>query len=71
MDAKYKEVNIPEVPEWNWLSLDEHDPELFDEFNKMINDKIIPEADDEHKPHSQYGQNTEQTPEMFDSYVDK
>ena len=37
----------------------------------MINDKIIPEADDEHKPPSQYGQNTEQTPEMFDSYVDK
>ena len=34
----------------------------------MINDEIIPEADDEHKPPSQYDCNTEQTPDMFDSH---
>ena len=29
LDAKGKEFNIAEVPEWNRLSLDEYDPELF------------------------------------------
>ena len=36
----------------------------------MVNDEIIPNADDEHKPPSQDGSNTEQTPETLNSYVD-
>ena len=44
LDADDKEVNITKVPEWNQLYLDEHDPKFFDEFNKVINDEIIPET---------------------------
>ena len=34
LDAKYKEINITEVPEWNKFSLDECDPNIF-EFNQQ------------------------------------
>ena len=70
MYARDKGVNIAKVTEWNWLSLDDHDSKLIEEFNKGINNEIIPEAENEHTPTSQEDSNTEQTTNMFDSYVD-
>ena len=70
LEAKDQELNTANVTEWNQLSLDENDHKFFYEFNKVVNDEIIPNADDEHKPPSQDGSNTEQTPETLNSYVD-
>ena len=70
MYARDKGVNIAKVAEWNWMSLDNHDSKLIEEFNKGINNEIIPEAENEHTPTSQEDRNTEQTTNMFDSYVD-
>ena len=36
-----------ENPDWNRLSLDEGDPSFDDDFNQVINDDEIPDADEE------------------------
>ena len=38
---------IIQVPEWNRLSLDEYDPEFVDEFQRVIDDESIPEAEND------------------------
>ena len=59
LEAKDIEANITEIPDWNRLSMDKSDPDFKEEFNKVINDETIPEADDL----------KEDTPEMFDQYI--
>ena len=68
MDGKDKEVNIAQVPEWNRLSLDGYNPWFFEESKKVISNEDIPEAGSKSQPQDDH--NTEQTPEMFDSYID-
>jgi hypothetical protein len=59
LEAKDIDANVTDVPDWNRLSMDESDPDFNEEFNKVISDDAIPEADD-----------TEQsTPEIFDQYI--
>ena len=43
-------------PAWNRLSLDEEDNDFIDEFNRVINDSSIPDAED-------------YTPDTFDGYL--
>ena len=40
-----------QIPDWNRLSLDEDDPNFQDEFQRVINDDSIPDADNQQKQH--------------------
>ena len=44
--VKDVDINITDVPEWNQLTLNEHDTEFTEVFQHTINDEYIPEADD-------------------------
>ena len=44
--VKDADINITNVPEWNRLTLNEHDTEFTEAFQHTINDESIPEADD-------------------------
>ena len=55
-----KENDITDVPDWNSLSIDEHDTNFDGEFKKVISNDGVTEADDN---------NAVKTPEMFDSYI--
>ena len=48
------------ISDWNRLSLDENDPEFMEEFQRIISDESIPDADDD-----KAADNTE----MFDPYL--
>ena len=43
--VKDQDIDIMDVPQWNRLSTNEDDPDFWDEFEKVINDEGIPEAD--------------------------
>ena len=45
IDAKNTSLSMDDVPDWNRSSLNELDPDFDEEFNKVINDNGIPEAD--------------------------
>ena len=52
--------DITNVPDWNWLSINENDPK-FGEYSKtVISDNGVPYSDDN---------NAVDMPEMFDSYI--
>ena len=55
---KYNYIN--NVPDWNWLSIDEHDIKFDEEFKKVISENCLPEANDN---------NAVRTPDMFDLYI--
>ena len=67
LDAKDKDLEVNEIPDWNRLSTDEHDPQFNDEFNKVINDDSVPEADEEQQSQKEKDETTQ---EIFDSYID-
>ena len=46
LDVKDKDIDLMEIPQWNRLSIDEDDPEFLNEFEKIIQDDEVPEADD-------------------------
>ena len=46
-DAKGVNINIASVPHQNQLSIDEFDPEFYNEFHKVISDYDVPHADEE------------------------
>ena len=65
MDTKDVNINIAPVPDWNWLFIDDLDPEYDNEFHNFISDDDVACAD--------WEQNKEEpthTPEMFDWYID-
>ena len=55
---KYNYIN--NVPDWNWLSIDEHDIKFDEEFKKVISGNVVPEANDS---------NVVDTHEIFDLYI--
>ena len=58
--ARDKENYITNVPDCNWLSIDENDPKFDEEFKKVIINDGVSEANDN---------NVVDMPEMFDSYI--
>ena len=42
LGAKYVDTDIASVPDYNWLSIDELDPEFDNEFHKVIINDDIP-----------------------------
>ena len=65
LDAKDMDSHIMDIPDWNCLSMDESDPVFNKEFNKVINDDSIPEADDTEESTSPMPE----MPEIFDQYI--
>ena len=57
--------SLQDVPDWNRLSVDEGDPHFDADFNKIISDDSIPEADN---PRHTEG-TTDYTPDAFDPYL--
>ena len=47
LDAKDVDINIASLPDWNWWSIDELDPEFDDEFHKVISDDDVSHYDEE------------------------
>ena len=45
IDAKKTSLSMDDVPDWNRLSINELDPDFDQEFNKVISDDDIPDAD--------------------------
>ena len=50
-----------DIPQWNRLSIVDEDPEFVEEFNRVINDATLPEADKLEM--------REYTPDAFDDYI--
>ena len=57
-----QDLNVSDVPDWNRLSVDESDPEFYDEFNRVIDDENVPH-EDVAPPQD------DEPPEMFDNYI--
>jgi len=53
--------NHDDTPQWNQLSIVDEDPEFVEEFNRVINDATLPEADELVM--------REHTPDAFDDYI--
>ena len=47
LDAKDVDIHIASVPDWNWLSIEDLDPEFGDELHKVISDNDLPHDDEE------------------------
>ena len=60
-----------EIPDWNRLSLDEDDPSFDEDFNKIINNDDIPEADEESGPREEKDEKTSSSSSssIFDPYL--
>ena len=61
-DSDIKPGDYGEIPEWNRMSIDEDDNDFNNEFNRVVNDESIPEADD-------VNEEEEYTTEAFDNYI--
>ena len=46
LDAKYVDINIASVPDWNRSYIDNIDPESDNELNKVISDDDVPHDDE-------------------------
>ena len=66
--AKGTELSMDEIPDWNRLSLNELDPEFDKEFNKVISDEGLPEAESEFAPDESNPINVHQA--SSDGYID-
>ena len=60
---------LDQNPDWNRLSLDEFDPEFDNDYNKVINDSDIPEADEEQKKVEAKDSRTVPSSDAFDPYL--